>query len=276
MPEQYSKHEKDFEPDALEERFNAYYGPALPEQPLPASSWSHLSARLTPRRRSKRWLRPGWRFMQQRGSQALPLNIEERLAYIAFQSNMLGVALSIRSTFKPRIDIPFVSVSLFKRHEIRLLLPLQGGLSLSQAELDVLLASGIAHYKYKHQLSNAVTQILLSISLFLPMFAVVLILVSWRNILTPVALSLIGSLCLLSIVFFLLLSYQARRTARKVDKLIVQWLGREQTCRGLHALAARSQAPTRKRWGELSLDERIHTICHTPVAIEDERFTLVR
>ncbi len=272
MPDQYSKHEQDM----LEERFSAFYGPALPEQPLPTSSWSQLSARLTPRRDSKRWLRPKWRFMRRRGSPALPLNLEETLAHIAFQADMRGMRLSIRSTFKPRIDIPFVSVSLFKRHEIRLLLPVQGGLSLSQAELDVLLASGIAHYKYAHQPTEAIKQILLSTSLFLPILAVALILVSWRNIPTYVVFSLIGSLCLLSMAFFLLLSYYARRTARKVDKLVVQWLGREQTCRGLHALAARSHAPMRKRWGELSLDERIHAICHTPVAIEDERFTLVR
>ena len=67
-----------------------------------------------------------------------------------------------------------------------------------------------------------------------------------------------------------------RQVARRADALVVQWIGREQTCLGLHALATRSHAPTRKKWGELSLDERIHAICHTPVAVEDERFTLVR
>ena len=276
MPEWYSEHETDDEQETLEERLSAYYGAVLPEQPLPTSSWSRLSSQLPPRRPSRRWLRPKWRFAQRRASPVLPFDMQERLAHLAFQSDMLDVARSIECTFKRRVDIPFVSVSLFKKRAIRLIFPTQEGLSLGQAELDVLLASGLARYKYMHQAAYTVTRILLSTLLLVPLLAIALVLVNWRNVSAPVVLSAFGSVCVLSIAFFWFLSSQARRIARRADALVVQWIGREQTCRGLHGLAARSHAPSSKRWGELSLDERIHTVCYTPVAVENERFTLVR
>ncbi len=276
MTERYSEHETDDEQGTLEERFHTYYGPVLPEQPLPASSWLHLSSQLPPRRPSRRWLRPKWHFTWQRATQALPFDIQERLALIAFQANMLNIAQNTQCTFKRRINVPFVSVSLFKKHAIRLILPPQKRLLLSQAELDVLLATGVARYKYMRQAAYALPQTLLSTLLLTPLLAIALVLVLWRNISAPVVLSAFGSVCVLSIALFWFLSSQARRIARQADVLVVQWIGREQTCRGLHALAARSHAPSRKKWGELSLDERIHAICHTPVAVEDERFTLVR
>ncbi len=276
MPEQYLEYEKDDEPGALEERLGAYYGPVLPEQPLPMSSWSRLSSQLSPRRPNRRWLRPKWHFMRRRASQTLPFDIQVRLTHIAFQANMPRPAQNIQRTFKAHIDVPFVSVSLFKPHAIRLILPIQGGLSLSQAELDVLLASGFARYKYMHKTAYTVTRLLLSTLLLLPLLAIALIPIFWRNVSAHVVLSAFGVICVLSIACFWFLSSQARRIARRADTLVVQWIGREQTCQGLHALAARGHAPFRKKWGELSLDERIHTICHTPVAVEDERFTLVR
>ncbi len=285
MPEQYSEHETDDEQGMLEEQLSMYYGPALPEQPLPPSSWSHLSSQLSPRRPSRPWLRPKW----QRATQAFPFTVQERLTHIAFQADIQErirhiafqadiprVTQSVQWAFQQRVDVPFVSVSLLKRRAIRLTLPAHGGFSLSQAELDVLLASGVARYKYMHHAAYALPQILLSTLLFTPLLAIALVFVFLRTIPTPVMLSLIGSLCVLSIAFFWLLGYQTRRTARRADTMVVQWIGREQMCQGLHALAARSHTPSRKKWGELSLDERIHAICHTPVAVEDERFTLVR
>ncbi len=276
MSERYSEHETDNEQETLEERLNAYYGPTLPEQPLPLSSWSRLSLQLPPRRHSRRWLRPKWRFTQRRASPILPFDLQERLAHVAFQADMLGVARSIRCRFKRRVDVPFVSVSVFKKRAIRLTLPIQGRLSLGQAELDVLLASGLARYKYTHQTTYVVTQLLLSTLLLFSLLAIALVLVIWRNVSAPVVLAAFGNIGIFSVAFFWFLGSQARRIVRQADMLVVQWIGREQTCQGLHALAARSHAPSRKRWGELSLDERIHAICYTPAAIEDERFTLVR
>ncbi len=276
MSEQDSGYKTNSEQETLEERLSAYYGPILPEQPLPTSSWLRLSSQLSPRRSSRHWHRPSWHFMLRRASPAPPFDIQERLAYIAFQADMLRPARNIQCTFKPHIDVPFVSVSLFKSHAIRFILPIQGGLSLSQAELDVLLASGLARYKYMHKAAYTVTRLLLSTLPLMLLLAIALVLVMWRNVSAHVVLSAFGVICVLSIACFWFLNSQARRIARRADTLVVQWIGRDQTCRGLHALAARSHAPFRKRWGELSLDERIHAICHTPVAVEDERFTLVR
>ncbi len=275
MPERYSEHEIDDEQDTLEEKLNMYYGPDLSEQLLPASSWLHLSSQLPPHRPGRPWLRPKWRFTR-RATQTLPFDIQERLVHIAFQANMLNVAQNTQCTFKRRVDVPFVSVSLFKKRAIQLILPPQRRSLLSQAELDVLLASGVARYKYMHRLAYALPLILLSTLLFTLLLAIALVLVIWRNISAPVVLSAFGSVCVLTIALFWFLSSQVRRIARQADVLVVRWIGRDQTCRGLHALAARSHAPSHKKWGELSLDERIHAVCHTPVAVEDERFTLVR
>jgi len=74
----------------------------------------------------------------------------------------------------------------------------------------------------------------------------------------------------------LLLHVQGRRLAFRADSLIVLWLGRERTCRGLHALAARTPWSSRRAWGEPSLVERIHRVCGTRVAVEEDRLTLVR
>ncbi|GAC1400207.1 MAG: hypothetical protein NVS4B12_00830 [Ktedonobacteraceae bacterium] len=275
MPKRYPGHETDDEHGTLEERLSAYYGPVLLEEQLPASSWLRLSSQLSPRYPSRRGLRPKWRFTQ-RASQTLPFELEETLSRIAFQAGMSRAAQSIQCTFKARIDVPFVSVSPFKKHALRLILPTQGGLSLSQAERDVLLASGLARFKYMRQAAYVVVWLLLSALLLLPLLAIAFMLVFWRNVPTSVALSLIVGSCVLNTALIWLLGRQVRRTVRRADLLVVQWIGREQTCRGLHALAARSHTPSRSKWGELSLDERIHSICHTPNSVEDERLTLVR
>ena len=64
--------------------------------------------------------------------------------------------------------------------------------------------------------------------------------------------------------------------AFRADAVVVQWLGRERTCRGLHALANRSRSPSRSKWGEPSLAERIKRVCGKQVTIEEDRLMLVR
>ena len=58
---------------------------------------------------------------------------------------------------------------------------------------------------------------------------------------------------------------QARCLAFRADTLMVRWLGRGPACSGLHALAQRSRALRRSRWGEPSLDARIERVCGTGV-----------
>lgn len=74
----------------------------------------------------------------------------------------------------------------------------------------------------------------------------------------------------------LLLHMQGRKLAFRADSLIVLWIGRERACQGLHALAARTSRSSQRAWGEPSLVERIHRVCGTRVAVEEERLTLVR
>ena len=68
---------------------------------------------------------------------------------------------------------------------------------------------------------------------------------------------------------------QARSLAFRADTLMVRWLGRGPACSGLHALAERSQAPRRRRWGEPSLVERIERVCRAGVETRENRLTLV-
>ena len=68
---------------------------------------------------------------------------------------------------------------------------------------------------------------------------------------------------------------QARSLAFRADTLMVRWLGRGPACSGLHALAERSQAPRRRRWGEPSLVERIERVCRAGVEARENRLTLV-
>lgn len=276
MQEWPSENKKIEAHNTLEGRLSAYYGPVLPEQPLSSSSWLHLSSQLGPHRTGKRWLRPRWRMTPRRASQTLPFSVQEALARIAFQADMLSTAQKVQCTYKPRIRVPSVHISLLRKQAIRLTLPTQIERSPSQAELDVLLASGLARYTYICKPAYAVIQLLLSTLLLLLLLTTILIAIYGHITFPPVMLLLIACLCILCSAVFWLLNRQARQMVRRADTLMVQWIGREQTCRGLHALAARSGAPSRRTWGGLSLSERIHNICHTPVSLEEERFTLVR
>ena len=135
----------------IEERLSAYYGPPLPEQPLPSSSWMHLSSQLSSRRPTRRWLRPKWRITQrQRARLTPPLYIQEAFERIAFQSGLLYTTQKVQCIFKSRVVVPSIHVSPFKKHIISLTLSTKIGYELGQAELDVLLASGLARYTYVH------------------------------------------------------------------------------------------------------------------------------
>jgi hypothetical protein len=75
---------------------------------------------------------------------------------------------------------------------------------------------------------------------------------------------------------FILLHVYGRLLAFHADTLVVQWLGRDVVCRGLHTLADHSLWPRRGKWGEPSLAERIERVCGTKVAMEEDHLMLVR
>ncbi len=276
MPERYADDKQADDQSNIEERLSAYYGPAMPEQPLPASSWLHLSSQLASRRSSRRWLPPKWKINRLRPSRTLPLYIQEALSHVAFEANMHHAIARVQCHFSSRVVVPSVHISMLGKHAIRLDIPTQRERSLSQAELDVLLASGLARYKFIRLPAYIRRQFLLSTPFFLLLLATIVVMRYWHNATTGVLLFLLVCSCLLGIATLRLLSVHARKMVRRADELVVQWIGREHMCQGLHALAARNRASFHRTWGDLSLDERINNICHTHVVLEAERFTLVR
>jgi hypothetical protein len=190
---------------------------------------------------------------------------------------MHHVTPHVQCRFSSHVLVPSVSLSTLGSRVIRLNLPTQPERSLSQVELDVLLASGLARYTFIQQPSYTRKHFLLSTPFFLLLLATLLVILYWHTGVTNLLLPyLLAFLCLLGPATLWFLGLQARKMAQRADRLAVQWIGRERMCHGLHALATRSRASSRRTWNEPSLDERIHNICHTPVVLEAERFTLVR
>jgi len=172
----------------------------------------------------------------------------------------------LQCSYKARV--PTVHVSSLGKHNIKLVLPSAAETVISQPELDVLVAAGLARYLCVRNPSNIMIRILIAIALLLASMASLNFMIQDR-LATIISIAMI--LCTLW-----LLHAQGRRIAFRADGLIVQWLGREHTCRGLHALADRSRSPRRSRWGEPSLAERIERVCGTQVTLEEDRLMLVR
>ncbi len=260
----------DKEQAELEERLAVYYSPRLREQPLPASSWQRLQARIgsQPSRKFQRLRLRLWHHPQ-RSRRSVPAYIQEAFSRIVHEAR-LSHTPAIDCAFKFRLRAPAVHVSLLRRQAIKLMLPLDGGLSIEQAELEVLLAGGLARYLCIRKSWYVLLRLALITLLLL---ACALAVFFWRFGLAFIGLP-IAIIVLASSLW--LLNAQRRAMAFAADNLVVKWLGRNRACQGLHALADRSRKPHRRAWGEPSLAERINRVCGTQVVIEDERLTLVR
>jgi hypothetical protein len=269
----------------LEDGLAAYYGPELPEQPLPPTSWMQLRSRL-PRQRSlrrqsfrpSRWPRRRMRFIHlPRFSYggAMPAYVRDAFEYIAHQAQLPFTSDMLRCSYKTQVRLPVVHVSYWSKRRIRLLLPTPSPRSLEPEELNVLLAAGLA----KHLL------------LFerRPPFGFVRMLVIWACLLALITLALVGRQDSVDVVFpiamillvvllctLTLSHFQGRSLAFRADALMVQWLGRDEVCQGLHALVRRSRRPRRKGFGQVSFVERIERVCGTRVEAQSEHLTLVR
>ncbi len=269
----------------LEDRLTAYYGQELPPQELPPTSWMQLRSRL-PRQRAlqRQSFRPVHRprrhmrfihFPHFSYGGAIPIYVQDAFEYTARQARLPFIPDMLHCTYKKQVRIPTVHVSYWGKRKIHLLLPATMMRSLEPEELNVLLATGLA----KHLL------------LFerRPPFGLVRMFILWACLLALIALVLIGrqdsvfivfpiAVILLVVLFGTLVSthFQGRSLAFRVDALMVQWLGRDQVCQGLHALVRRSRRPHRKGFGQVSFDERIERVCGTRVAEQSERLTLVR
>ena len=175
----------------------------------------------------------------------------------------------LRCSLKLPAHEPAVRTSWFGGRKIRLILPLNAVATMDQAELDVLLATGLARSICAHKPINVLGRLLLVSAVLIACLGLIF---SWFYHVPLVGLPIAIALCV-SVVW--LMHMQARSIAFHADALMVLWLGRGHVCNGLHALADHSRKPRRRRWGEPSLAERIRRICGTRVEVKDNQLTLV-
>lgn len=254
----------------LDEQLSAYYGPSLPEQPLPASSWQRLHMQLGSQQRPRRSLTFPRMHRLRLNRRAVPLYIHETFLRIAFDARVPVSRTMLHCSLKAQSNSPAVRVSSFGRGQIKLTLPLEAVASMDPPMLDVLLASGLARLHYARRASHIVANLLLLTIILLGGLCLMLL---WLR-----QFPLPGLLIAVVLWAFagVLLHLHERWLALRADALMVQWLGRGRACQGLHMLADRSRSTRLIRWGEPSLEERIARVCGTQVPVADERLTLVR
>ena len=266
MHKQNSERGKQGQEVDIEARMHTYYGAALSEQPLSESAWQTLQAQLgtqdAPQQRGRRYSK------LRRPHHAAPIYIQDAFWTIVHQSHFLGRQPNLRYIY--RSHEPGIRVSRWRHVGLQLILPLPPANPLEQAELDVLLASGLARYVLMCRLAYSALRVsfvslagLITLALF-----VLERYLSWLLVIPIVVVCYVG--------VWLFLRLQKRSMILASDLLVVQWLGRERACQGLHALANRSRRPSRSSRGEPSLTERIARVCGTRVEARDDRLTLVR
>jgi hypothetical protein len=256
-------------PFDLEQRLKAYYGPQLREQPLSQASWQHLRLRLGVQEGTRQRRHFHWRLPRRRSRAYVPTSIREAFARITYEARIPSPLSMLRCSLGPHIHEPAVHGSWLGKRKIRLLLPLNAATSMGQAELDVLLATGLARSIGARKPRYTLGRLLLA---GMALVACLTFILFWIHHLPLVGLPIAILLCA-SVTW--LLHTQARSLAFHADTLIVSWLGRSRVCSGLHALADRSRKPGRSRWSEPSLAERIERVCGTRVETRSNQLTLV-
>lgn len=269
MKEQNFGKSEQREPFDLEKRLAAFYGPPLREQPLPAASWEKLRLRLVSQEDVGRRRGLRLRLLRKRSRATVPTSIQEAFERIAYQARVPSQRWVLLCSVRPGIHEPAVHASWPGRRKIRLLLPLNAAITMEQAELDVLLATGLARSTGARKPAYTLGRLLLAGVVLIASLGLALF---WMHHLPlaglPLALALYASVVWLW-------HRQARSIAFYADTLTIRWLGRARVCSGLHGLADRSRAPRRRRWSEPSLAERIERVCGTQVEVRDNQLTLV-
>src|SRR5260370_31563218 len=250
----------------LEERLTAFYGPSLPEQPLPPSSWQVLRSQLGARRSPRFRFMRRWHVRRARGGGRLPAFVQTAFARMMYEARLPFSASMVHCSIRQHTRVPQVHVSLLHRRHIRLQLPSPIEETIEPSMLDVLLATGLARFLSMRRPTYILPRLLL-LSI-IPLAYIVLVLLRFAGSTPSILLIAIGLCMILSIGAIFLLDRQRRAMAVRADNLMVQWLGRGRACRGLYALADRNRAPSRRRLGDLSLTERIVRVCGTQVPLE--------
>lgn len=295
-----SREEREME-DFVEQRLKFYYGPELPEQPLPESSWQQVFSKLaaqqqrSPQRRKlhvglrfrSRFQRQQWWEQVSPGNQPTPplhaktspADAQEAFARILCDAHMSQATPMLACRFtntriRPyKAQTPDIRVSLLRKRPLRLTLPTHT--DIKPIELDVLLAGGLARYEEIRRPGSLLVYTLL-MSTMAGLFTWVIAALFLQRLSLFTRFFEVLACTLLIGAILRLLNMHARMLAKRADTTMVSWIGRFRACQGLHALADRSRVPSRRRWGELSLTERIAHICGSHVDIQVERLTLVR
>jgi hypothetical protein len=269
MQEQNFDKSQQQEPLDLEQRLTSFYGPPLRNQPLPSSSWQNLRLRLDSQADARRKLHFHWPLPQRRSRTDVPAFIRDAFSRISYDARVPYMPSMLRCSLQSQIHEPVVRNSWLGRRKIRLLLPLNAGITMEQSELDVLLATGLARSIYMRKPVYVLVRLLLASVVLLASITLTLL---WTHHLylvgIPIAMVLYTSVPWL-------LNLQARSIAFHADTLTVLWLGRSHVCSGLHSLADRSRTPRRSHWGEPSLAERIERVCGTRAEDRNNQLTLV-
>lgn len=253
----------------LEQRLRTYYGPQLREQPLSQASWQHVRLQLGAQEDPRRRRRFHRLFASRRSRAYVPATIQEAFTRIVLEASIPSTKVTLRCSLEPRRQEPAVRSSWLGKRKIQLLLTLHTLTTMEQAELDVLLATGLARSVGARKPAYRVGQFLLAAVLLIAAVALILFWLHHMPLVGfPVALLFCGGV---TWIWHL----QARSLAFYADRLMVFWLGRSRACRGLHALADRSRTPERKRWSEPSLEERIERVCGSRVESKSNQLTLV-
>lgn len=253
----------------VEQRLSAYYGPALPAHPLPDVAWLSLRERLQmPEQSLYRRFQLSAR-LAPRLRQPLPLELQQMYATLLLQTNYRHPSPALRLRLRRRPVQPRVETAVLGRGRINLVLPREKWQALSKAELEMLLAAGLARCSGVSRPLYLLPRALFAMSLLFVLAALPFTSVDRR----AVWIFLIAFACCM--VSGSLLVWQQRLQAFRGDTIAVEWLGRERVCQALHLLAERGQPERRPTWGEPSLVERIARVCGTPITNKDKRLTLV-
>src|SRR2546423_8209626 len=146
MSERDSIEKEESERQSLDDRLQAYYGPALQEQQLPSSSWLHLRAQLGSQRSPRCHFRRRWRFHRYRRRRTTPTFIQDAFSRVIYDARLPFAPSILSCSFRSRVQVPLVRVYLLGKRKIRLILPSNAPQLIEQSELDVLLATGLARY----------------------------------------------------------------------------------------------------------------------------------
>jgi hypothetical protein len=261
-----SEQQKPFD---LEQRLSSFYGPPLRDQPLTPSSWQKLRLRLGSQEEERRKLPFLWSLLLRRARTNVPTSILDAFSRISYQARLPYTPSLLHCSVQLPGRDPAVRGSWLGRRKIRLLLPLNAVAAMGQAELDVLLAAGLARSVYARKPGYMLARLFLSIIVLL---ACITLILCWLYHLPLFVLPIAILLCVSAPW---LLHLQARSIAFRADVLTALWLGRAHVCSGLHSLADRSRTPRRRRWGEPSLAERIERVCGARAETRDDQLTLV-